>query len=158
EVLRTNNDLAMFGDPLLTLPVGIGFRKGNPELRDAFNRFLAGIKQNGVHSDMVSRWVRKHETRMPDIPTPRAEGVLVVGVAVGGLPFGAVQDGAYAGFDIEMVRRFGASIGKQVKFSEIPFAALIAANASGKVDMIAASIFITDERRQRIDFSDPYFE
>src|SRR5262249_49087887 len=31
EVLRTNNDLAMFGDPLLTLPLGVGFRKGNTE-------------------------------------------------------------------------------------------------------------------------------
>jgi ABC-type amino acid transport substrate-binding protein len=29
EVLRTNNDLAMFGEPLLTLPLGVGFRKGN---------------------------------------------------------------------------------------------------------------------------------
>jgi len=40
EVLRTNNDLAMFGEPLLKLPLGVGFRKSNTELRDAFNRFL----------------------------------------------------------------------------------------------------------------------
>src|SRR5262245_7087194 len=32
EVLRTNNDLAMFGDALLKFPMGVGFRKGNPEL------------------------------------------------------------------------------------------------------------------------------
>jgi His/Glu/Gln/Arg/opine family amino acid ABC transporter permease subunit len=159
EVQRNNNDLAMFGETLLTLPLGLGFRKGNTEWRDAFNRFLAGIKQNGVHADMVERWLKKHETRMPEIPASQAgAGILVVGVSAGGLPFGAVQDGTYVGFDIELAERFAASIGKEVKFSQMPFGALIAANATGKVDMIAASIFITDERKERIDFSDPYFE
>src|SRR5438093_5811053 len=43
DLLRTNSDLAMFGETLLTLPLGVGFRKGEPELRDAFNRFLAEI-------------------------------------------------------------------------------------------------------------------
>ena len=40
----------------------------------------------------------------------------------------------------------------------MPFGGLIAAAASGKVEMIIASIFITEERKQRIDFSDPYYE
>src|SRR6185503_16497585 len=30
--------------------------------------------------------------------------------------------------------------------------------AAGKVDMIVSAIFITDERRQSINFSDPYYE
>jgi polar amino acid transport system substrate-binding protein len=159
EVLRTNGDLALFGEPLLTLPLGVGFRKGNTELRDGFNRFLAGIKQSGVHADMIDRWLRNHETQMPAIPAlQRPGGVLVVGVSSGGLPFGGVQDGIYVGFDIELVERFAAARGLEIKFSQMPFGALIAANASGKADMIAASIFITDERKQRIDFSDPYFE
>jgi polar amino acid transport system substrate-binding protein len=38
------------------------------------------------------------------------------------------------------------------------FAALIPALASGKVDLIVASIFVTDERKQQIDFTDPYHE
>src|SRR5437867_4546747 len=158
DLLRTNSDLAMFGETLLTLPLGVGFRKGEPELRDAFNRFLAEIKQNGVHADMVDRWLTKHETQMPPIPAARGSRALVVGVSAGGMPFCALQNGVYVGFDIEMIERFAASIGRQVKLSQMPFGALIAANASGKVDIIAASIFITEERRQRIDFSDPYFE
>ena len=60
------------------------------------------------------------------------------------------------GFDIELVQRFAASLGRTARFSQMPFGSLIAAKATGKVDMIAASIFITEERKQRIDFSDPY--
>src|SRR5262245_40086952 len=107
EVMRTNTSLAMFGEPLIKLPLGVGFRKNNTDLRDAFNRFLAGIKQNGVHADMVERWVTKQETRMPEILAPQAgAGILVVGVAAGGLPFGAVQNGSLVGFDVEWVERF----------------------------------------------------
>jgi len=158
EVLRTNDQLALLGEPVLRLPLGVGFRKDNTELRDAFNRFLTQIKQNGVHADMVDRWLVKHDTQMPPAAAVNPSGTLVVGVSGGGLPFGAVQDGVLVGFDIEMVTRFAASRGQGVTFSKMPFGGLIAANASGKVDLIASSMFITEERKQRIDFSDPYYD
>jgi len=158
EALLTNDQLAFFGEPVLKLPLGVGFRKGNTELRDAFNQFLAQIKQDGVHADMVERWLVKRDTRMPAVAAANPSGTLVVGTSSGGLPFAAVKDGELVGFDIEMVTRFAASLGQSVTFSQMPFGALIAANASGKIDLIAASMFITDERKERIDFSAPYFD
>ena len=158
EVLRTNDQLALLGEPVLTLPLGVGFRKGNTELRDGFNRFLAQIKQNGVHADMVSRWLVTRQTQMPAVAAVNPSSALVVGVSGGGLPFGAVKDGELVGFDVEMVTRFAASRGQGVTFSMMAFGGLIAANASGKVDLIAASMFITEERKQRIDFSDSYYD
>lgn len=158
EALKTNNALSMFGDPVLRLPLGAGFRKDNTELRDAFNRFLAEIRRNGVHADMVARWIVRKETTMPAVAAASPSGSIVVGVAAGGLPFGAIQDGRYVGFDIEMVQRFAASLGQSVTLAQMPFGGLIAANASGKIDMIAASMFVTEERKQRVAFSDPYYE
>ena len=38
------------------------------------------------------------------------------------------------------------------------FGSLIAAVSTGKVDMIASSIYVTEERKKQIDFSDPYYE
>jgi polar amino acid transport system substrate-binding protein len=157
EVFAKNPQLEMFGEPLLKLPMGVGFRKGNTELRDAFNRFLAGIRQSGVYDDMVARWITRHETQMPAVAVANPSGTLVAGVSAGGLPFAAIQDGELVGFDIEMLQRFAASLGKDLSFAQMPFGGLIAANASGKVDLIAASMFITEERQQRVDFSDPYY-
>ena len=136
----------------------IGFRKGNSELRDDFNRFLRSIKDSGLYADLVRRWLIERETRMPSVAAVNPAGQLVVGVAAGGLPFGAVQDGELVGFDIELVTRFAASRNQGVVFTTMPFGGLIAANASGKIDLIAASMFITEERKQRIEFSDPYYE
>jgi polar amino acid transport system substrate-binding protein len=156
--LRTNGALAVLGEPLVSLPIAAGFRKDNIALRDRFNRFLSQIKRDGVHAGMVSRWLLTHDTEMPDLAVSNPRGTLVVGVSGSGLPFAAVKDGVLVGFDIELIQRFAAHLGRSVTFLQMPFASLIAATASGKVDMIAASIFITDERKQRIDFSDPYHE
>jgi polar amino acid transport system substrate-binding protein len=159
EMFGTRGELAMLGEPILRLPLGAGFRKDNTALRDAFNRFLRDIRANGQYADMVDRWIVRHDTQMPTITVPGpSSGSIVVGVAAGGLPFGGVQNGEYVGFDIEMVQRFAASQGKRVTFAQMPFGGLIAANASGKIDMIVASMFITEERKQRISFSDPYYE
>src|SRR5262249_2891878 len=38
------------------------------------------------------------------------------------------------------------------------FDALIPALVSGKIDVIIADMFVTDERQKQIDFSDPYFQ
>ncbi len=157
ERMRTTPELGIVGEPLISYPIGAGFRKGDPALKDAFNRFLAEIKTTGVYAGMTDRWFNQHDSPMPDVPAPSpSRGELVVGIAGNGLPFAAVRNGAFAGFDIELAQRFAASLGKTAKFSQMPFGALIAAEATGKVDMIIASIFITEERKQRIDFSDPY--
>jgi polar amino acid transport system substrate-binding protein len=158
EMFGTRGELAILGEPILRLPLGAGFRKDNTALLAAFNTFLRDIRANGVYDDMVNRWVVRHETTMPVIAAPPASGTITVGVAGGGLPFGGVQNGEFVGFDAELVKRFAASQGKRVAFAQMPFGGLIAANASGKIDMIVASMFITEERKQRIAFSDPYYE
>jgi polar amino acid transport system substrate-binding protein len=136
----------------------VGFRKDNAALRDEFNRFLAKLKKDGVLADMVKRWVEQGNTALPAPNNTGANGELVVGISDGTLPFVAVKDNQLTGFDIELSERFGAHLGKRVRYSNMPFDSLIAAVASGKVDMIINSIFITDERKQSIHFSDPYYE
>jgi polar amino acid transport system substrate-binding protein len=156
ERMRTNPELGVLGEPLISYPIGAGFKKDNTALRDAFNQFLAEIKKSGAYEPMADRWFKQHDTVMPDVPVTNAKGELTVGVSGNGLPFAAVRDGKLVGFDIELAQRFAASTGRTAKFTQMPFGSLIASAATGKVDMIIASIFITDERKQRIDFSDPY--
>lgn len=157
EQMRVHPELGVLGEPLISYPIGAGFRKDNTQLRDAFNKFLAETKANGMHAEMSDRWFNKHDSAMPDVPVPNPRGKLVVGISGNGLPMAAMRDGVYVGFDIELVRRFAASQGRTVEFSQMPFGSLIAACATGKVDMVVANMFITEERKQRIDFSEPYY-
>jgi polar amino acid transport system substrate-binding protein len=158
EMLRADDTLGVLGENLFSFPEGVGFRKENTVLLGEFNRFLAELKRTGVHADMIDRWMEKNLTEMPSIPNSGDKGSLVVGISDGTLPFAALKDNRWIGFEIELAERFGAHLGKQVRFILIDFSGLIAAAATGKVDMIVAAIFITDERKQSIAFSDPYYE
>ncbi len=158
EILKQNETLATFGKPLFMFPIGIGFSKNNAALRMQFDEFLAEIKNNGVYDDMVERWIKHGDKRMPVIKSVNTNGSLRVGVSDVGLPFIVVQDNQLTGFDIELMKRFAAHLGKKIELTNFEFGSLVAAVASGKADMIASSIFITDERKQQIDFSVPYYE
>ena len=107
ERLRDNPQLAVLGEPLVRMPVAVGLRKGNTELRDAFNVFLAEIKGNGVHADMVDRWLVKRGHDMPEVQAAEPRGEIIIGMSSSGaLPFAAIMDGELVGFDVEL----GASV------------------------------------------------
>jgi polar amino acid transport system substrate-binding protein len=159
EILRKDKELGLLGDPVLAVPVGMGFNKDNDALREQFNAFLKQIRSNGVLADVVSRWIEKGRTVLPEIRNAGANGVLVVGIVSDkGVPFVVVQDNKLIGFDIELAERFGAYLGKKVEYADMEFGNLIAAVAAGKIDMIDSTLMITEERKTRIEFSEPYYE
>lgn len=158
EIFRQDDTLALLGDALFSFDVGVGFSKSNQDLKQKFNNFLSQIKRDGTYDDMVKRWMTNGETDMPSITTSGKNGVLKVGVSDSGLPFTIVKDNQLVGFDIEIAKRFAAAQGKDIEFLNMDFGSLIAAVASGKADMIISSIYVTDERKKQIAFSEPYFQ
>jgi polar amino acid transport system substrate-binding protein len=159
EILRNDPALATFGKPVFSVSIGIGFNKQNGVLREQFNAFLKKIRSDGTFQDMKERWIDQGTTEMPVISNPHPSGTLVVGmVSDKGLPFTVVKDNKLIGFDIELSERFAAYIGKTVKWSDMEFGSLIAAVASNKIDMIASTLMLTEERKKQIDFSDEYMQ
>lgn len=159
EILRSDNELALLGDSLFSVPIGIGFNKNNTELREKFNNFLQQIKENGIYADMVDRWIKKGDMKMPEIANNKANGTLVVGnVSDKGFPFTIVKDNKLIGFDIELSQQFAGYLEKEIKFEDMEFGSLIAAVSTNKIDMIASTLMITDERKKQIGFSDIYYE
>lgn len=159
KILQNDKELGILGGNLFSVPIGIGFNKDNDSLRESFNAFLKQIKENGVYDDMVNRWIVNGSTNMPVIDNPKNNGVLTVGVVSDkGLPFAIVKDNKMIGFDIELSERFAAYLGKELKLADMDFGNLIAAVSTNKIDMIASTVMITEERKKQIDFSDPYYE
>ncbi len=87
----------------------------------------------------------------------RKDDVLVIGTDATYPPFEFVNDkGEIAGVDVELGREIAKSLGKTAEFRNINFDGLITALKSGSVDLVISSMTANDERRQSIDFSDPY--
>lgn len=158
-ILRREKDLAVLERGLMVESMGIGFRKDQPELREAFNAFLFDLKKSGLYQEIRNRWINMPESAtMPSLPPPGTGGTLILGTADLGLPFSTLSSGGFVGFDIEVMERFARNLNKKLSIQNMTFSGLIAALASGKVDLIASCVTITTERKKQIDFSDPYFE
>jgi len=158
EVLLTAPELGILGEPVLPFGVGVGFSKASASLRQQFDSFLDQINADGTMADMKKRWIEQRVRVMPDLPPEPSGPPLVVGTSSDGMPFEGVVDNKLIGLDIEMLERFGRLVGRPVRFESMVFGGLVAAVASGKVDAISASIFITEERQKLIDFSKPYYQ
>lgn len=68
------------------------------------------------------------------------------------------EQGRLVGFEVDLIGAVASRLGTKVDFVFMPFSELLAQVASGQVDLAVCSITITDERRARVDFTQPYYE
>lgn len=87
-----------------------------------------------------------------------SDGVLTVGTNAEFPPFEYVGDnGEPDGFDIALMKAIGEKLGVEVVVENMEFASLVASIGS-KIDVAIAGMTITDERKESVDFSNPYYE
>lgn len=74
-------------------------------------------------------------------------------------PFEFQEEGSdkLSGFDMDLIRAIGAKMGYKVEIANMGFDALIPALNTGNIDVAIAGMSITDERKQAVGMSDPYY-
>jgi polar amino acid transport system substrate-binding protein len=88
-----------------------------------------------------------------------AEKALIVGMDLGYPPFEMRDEkGAPAGVSVDLAQALGTHLGRPVQIENIPFAGLIPALKTGRIDLILSSMTATPERAQSIDFSESYLQ
>ena len=157
-IIKRNSDLGLLTDNVFNMPMGVGFNKNNPDLKNEFNSFLKEAKKDGTYDKIYKRWFEDdvENAVMPKFEVPVAGKKLTVGTNVNDLPYVGLMNGDYAGFDIEMIKTFASRRNYKVDFAVMQFPSLIPALSSGKVDLISDGIAITEERAKKINFSDSY--
>ena len=87
----------------------------------------------------------------------KTEEELVVAMELAYPPFETKDDnGDPSGVSVDFSKAFGEYIGRDVRIENISWDGLIPSLQTGKADMVISSMTITDERKETIDFSDPY--
>ena len=65
--------------------------------------------------------------------------------------------GEFDGIDVAIAKQIADDMGTELEIADMDYDGLIAAVSTGKVDMVAAGMTATDERRKSVDFSDTYY-
>ena len=138
--------------------VAFGFRKDLTELCSQLNSFLSEIKNNGIFSQIHSRWMTDSvlSAKMPRFDLPVEGKPIKIGIS-NCFPTSFISGDGFAGLEIEIIERFACKIGRPVEIVCYDFNALSAALVSGKIDIISSFLFVTKERTEKMLFSDIYY-
>ena len=142
-----------------TIAVGIAASSKIPDFENRLNAFIAALREDGTLDDMYRRWVTIKDEKMPEIKKPENPTLkLRVGTTGGVTPFSYYKGTELTGYDIELAYRFAAYLNAEVEFRVYDFNGVIAAAETSEVDCIMSNLFVTEERREELHFSDPLFE
>ncbi len=86
-----------------------------------------------------------------------ADEPLTVAMELAYPPFEAKDDaGEPAGVSADLMKAFGEYVGRPIRIENTAWDGLIPALQTGAADLVISSMTITEERKEQVDFSDPY--
>ncbi|MBS1186665.1 MAG: ABC-type amino acid transport/signal transduction system periplasmic component/domain-like protein [Burkholderiaceae bacterium] len=159
NIAAKNGGMTLLPEKITTDNYAFAVAKENRELKATIDAVISEMKQDGSYNAMQRRWFpdKGAPAAMPELPAGSG-GVIRLGTAAVTEPFSFV-DGSQkvVGFDIELAQRVAQKRGMKLEIVNMEFGAMIPALIAGKVDMIAACITVTEERAQKVLFSESYY-
>lgn len=119
---------------------------------------VLGVAGCGSSSDEKTE-ENTENTEQTGETTEGTDGVIKMGVSADFPPFESYADDAvtFVGFDIDLMQEICNRLGMELQIQDMNFDAIVAAVQTGKLDVGVSGITITDERKESVAFSDPYF-
>ncbi|MEK4567535.1 transporter substrate-binding domain-containing protein [Bacillus sp. FSL K6-3458] len=93
-----------------------------------------------------------------DSGSGEGKGTYKIGIDVTYPPFEFEKGGKTVGIDVDLINAIAKDQGFKVKLEAMDFSGIIPAMQAGQLDVGMGGMSITDERKKKVDFSDPYFD
>ncbi|MBR3742754.1 MAG: transporter substrate-binding domain-containing protein [Clostridia bacterium] len=157
-------EITYLPEKLVSDEYAFGFGKSGQRpdmLRRQFNEMLAEIKADGTLEALGNKWFGDDEAaKVVDLKNGYSgeNGKLNVVTTATDVPFSYVKDNQYVGLSIELVEMFCRRFGYTPVIADVDFSARMPGLVSGKYDMCASSMAITEERKESISFSEPFYQ
>lgn len=129
-------------------------------LNAQFSEFVLKIKEDGTLNEIGEIWFGNDESikLVPDYSTLTAEnGTIKVATEAEYAPFEYIKDGQVVGYDFDILYRFCKEYGYGLDIQMMSFDAIFPTLATGKCDFAMAALGISEERKESVDYSEPYY-
>ncbi|MCY7689715.1 transporter substrate-binding domain-containing protein [Bacillus altitudinis] len=93
-----------------------------------------------------------------DSGSGEGKGTYKIGIDVTYPPFEFEKGGKTVGIDVDLINAIAEDQDFKVKLEAMDFSGIIPAMQAGQLDVGMGGMSITDERKKKVDFSDPYFD
>ena len=159
ELSKTVDGITYLPEQLEELDICMALPKNDDGLRlqSQLNDFLARIKSDGTLSAVLEAWMTNDtEHQVTDyLSLDAVNGTICLGTESAYPPFAFIRDGDIVGIDIDLLTRFFLEAGLGLEIIDMSFDALIPSLGT-RSDIIANGITYSDERAEKVLFTDPY--
>ena len=137
-------------------------KKGNAELVNSFNAFLAEIKDNGTFASLVNKYFKGEGTKVGyTVTTGDVVNTADNLVVVTNCPFEPFEyigdDGKIYGLDIEIAAAYAEANGLTLVIKNIGFDDIFSQVDAGYADIGMAGITVSEGRAAIYDFTNTYY-
>lgn len=159
EIVKRNDTLQIVKSDFEAEEYAIAVKKDNDDLLVKINGAINNMISDGTYAELVNSFMPVDGIIViPEIDDVETSGEIRMGTNAAFAPFEYMQGSDVVGFDVSLSKIIANECGKKLKVVDMNFDALIAALQSGAVDFVAAGMTATEERRQNVDFSQPYYK
>lgn len=157
---RTEQGLSYISIPDYSVEIGYAFGKnanGN-NLKAQMDTFLAELRAEGTLDEIWNKWCGEVEPteniKVPDLSANTKE--LRVAFDSSRKPFVYMLNNEYAGFEVEILYMFCEKYGYNLKAEDAQWTAGVAGLKESRYDVVSCGIYITEERKESVNFCEPY--
>lgn len=159
KFVEANDGLTILDEEFAVEEYAVAIAKSNEELLNKVNTALAELKSEGVLDTIVKNYIGdeagQHSYISPEDVT-RDNATLTMATNAEFEPYEYMVGGEIVGIDVDMMRAVCDKLGMTLKIDNIAFDAIIPAIQSGKADVGAAGMTVTEDRLQNVNFTDTY--
>lgn len=157
---RTDKNLSYISIPGYSVEIGYAFGKNEngSNLKSQMDEFLGALRAEGTLDAIWDEWCGEVEpTENIEIPDLSAnEKELKIAFDSSRKPFVYMLNNQYAGFEVEVLYMFCEKYGYNPKIEDAQWTAGVAGLKEGKYDVVSCGIYITEERKESVNFCEPY--
>lgn len=159
-IKRTESKLSATDVPQYSVEIGFGFQKtaGGYALQAQMNTFIEKLRADGRLNTLLDKWYGETEPN-ESVPLEELAGnakKLKVSIDTTRKPFVYMYNNKPVGFEIEVLYLFCEEYGYGVEIEDVSFASGLAGLASEKYELVCGGLYMTPERKESVNFSDPY--
>ncbi len=88
----------------------------------------------------------------------KESNTLIVGTEAGFAPYEYMEGDQVVGIDMDIAQAIADKLGKKLEIQNMDFDGALLAVQQGKVDFVAAGVSVSDERKEKMDFSIDYVD
>ena len=130
------------------------------KLTGELNAWIRSMKASGELDEILRKWTDgpESEKTIPDYHSfPAENGTLKMVTEGAYAPMAYFRGNEIVGMEIDLAARFCQANGYGLTVESLNFDGILPTIQAGKADFAAAGISITEERRESVYFSDPYY-